>query len=72
MEAMGERAMGIFDEDDKKQAAGHRIGEDLSLLSVEELNKRIAQLKEEIVRLERDIESKGATKNAAEALFRRD
>ncbi|CAN0654822.1 DUF1192 domain-containing protein [Nitratireductor aquimarinus] len=64
--------MGIFDEDDKKQAAGHRIGEDLSLLSVEELNKRIAQLKEEIVRLERDIESKGATKNAAEALFRRD
>ncbi|WP_295809267.1 DUF1192 domain-containing protein [uncultured Nitratireductor sp.] len=64
--------MGIFDDEGKKPASGHQIGQDLSLLSVEELGNRIAQLKEEILRLERELESKGATKNAAEALFRRD
>ncbi|WP_048644766.1 DUF1192 domain-containing protein [Nitratireductor soli] len=63
--------MSIFDEDGAKPKTGHQIGQDLSLLSVEELHSRIAQMKGEITRLEQEIASKGATKNAAEALFRR-
>lgn len=63
--------MGIFDEEDLKPTSEHQIGQDLSLLSVEELSNRVTQLREEIVRLEGEIQSKGATKTAAEALFRR-
>lgn len=63
--------MSIFDESETKPAVGHQIGQDLSLLSVDELQKRIGQLREEIVRLEQEVASKGATRNAAEALFKR-
>ncbi|EKF40493.1 DUF1192 domain-containing protein [Nitratireductor indicus] len=63
--------MSIFDENETKPAVGHQIGQDLSLLSVDELQKRIGQLREEIVRLEQEVASKGATRNAAEALFKR-
>lgn len=63
--------MALFDEETKKPARVHEIGQDLSLLSVGELNERIGQLKDEIARLEEELKSKGATKLAAEALFRR-
>ena len=63
--------MAIFDEEPRKPVRRHEIGQDLSLLSVGELRERIEQLKAEIARLEADIQAKGATKDAAEALFRR-
>jgi uncharacterized small protein (DUF1192 family) len=63
--------MAIFDEEPKKPANRHEIGQDLSLLSVSELSERIGVLREEIVRLEAEMKTKGATKSAAEALFRR-
>ncbi|MCR4268018.1 DUF1192 domain-containing protein [Nitratireductor sp. ZSWI3] len=63
--------MSIFDDDGDKPVPGHQVGQDLSLLSVEELRERVDQLKREIVRLEQELASKGATKDAAEALFRR-
>lgn len=63
--------MGIFDEEPAKPKIGYRIGQDLALLSVDELELRIGELKEEIVRLEREIEAKGATRSAAESLFRK-
>ncbi|MFC5586591.1 DUF1192 domain-containing protein [Nitratireductor kimnyeongensis] len=63
--------MAIFDEEERKPIASHQIGQDLSLLSVDELKYRITQLQEEILRIEREVESKGATKTAAEALFHR-
>ena len=64
--------MGIFDEDaPKKPTAAHVIGQDLSLLSVAELRERVGQLKQEILRIEGELDAKGATKDAAEALFRR-
>jgi uncharacterized small protein (DUF1192 family) len=63
--------MAIFDEEPNKPARIHEIGQDLSLLSVGELSDRIAQLKVEIARLEAELSAKGATKSAAEALFRR-
>lgn len=63
--------MAIFDDEPKKKPRPHEIGQDLSLLSVDELSERIALLREEIVRLEAERAAKGATKSAAEALFRR-
>jgi uncharacterized small protein (DUF1192 family) len=40
--------MAIFDEEPKKKPRPHEIGQDLSLLSVDELSERIALLREEI------------------------
>lgn len=63
--------MALFDDEPKKKPKAHEIGQDLSLLSVGELNERIALLRAEIERLQADLETKGSTKSAAEALFRR-
>jgi uncharacterized small protein (DUF1192 family) len=63
--------MAIFDDEPKKPKRVHEIGQDLSLLSVGELEERIVQLRAEIERLEAELKSKGSTKEAAEALFRR-
>lgn len=63
--------MTIFDDEARKPVRIHEVGQDLSLLSVGELRERIEQLRDEIARLERDIEGKSQTKAAAEALFRR-
>jgi uncharacterized small protein (DUF1192 family) len=63
--------MALFDDEPIKRARAHEIGQDLSLLSVEELKDRIAVLQEEIARLEAELASKDATKSAAEALFKR-
>jgi uncharacterized small protein (DUF1192 family) len=64
--------MALFDDEPLKPKRVHEIGQDLSLLSVNELNERIGQLRGEIERLEAELRSKGATKLAAEALFRRE
>lgn len=64
--------MALFDDEPKKKKMVHEIGQDLSLLSVAELNERIAALRAEIVRLETEVVAKSATKSAAEALFKRD
>jgi uncharacterized small protein (DUF1192 family) len=63
--------MAIFDDEPVKPKRVHVVGEDLSRLSAGELAERIGQLKAEIVRLEAELSAKGATKAAAEALFRR-
>jgi len=64
--------MAIFDDEPVKKVRIHEIGQDLSLLSVAELTERIGQLEAEIERLESELKAKGATKAAAEALFRRE
>ena len=63
--------MAIFDDERRKKAKPHEIGQDLALLSAGELSERIALLRGEIARLEAELAAKGATKTAAEALFRR-
>ena len=63
--------MALFDDEPAKPRRVHEIGQDLSLLSVDELNHRIGQLRDEIARLEAELRAKGATKQAAEALFKR-
>jgi len=63
--------MSMFDEDAPRKKKIHEIGQDLSLLSVDELSGRIEQLKEEILRLEAEKTAKDATRSAADAFFRK-
>jgi uncharacterized small protein (DUF1192 family) len=61
----------IEDDDRPKKKIAHEIGQDLSLLSVRELDERIVLLKEEIARLEADKTKKNATRSAADQFFKR-
>jgi uncharacterized small protein (DUF1192 family) len=61
----------IDDDDRPKKKIVHEIGQDLTLMSVGELNERIAILKEEIARLEADIGRKQASKSAADLFFKK-
>ena len=49
---------------------GHELGQDLSSLSIEELDERITILEREIVRLREARDSKENTRAAASAFFR--
>lgn len=61
----------MFAEDDRPSPKnGHEIGCDLSLLSADELDVRIALLKQEIERLEADKVTKTSSRAAAESFFR--
>lgn len=46
------------------------IGEDLSMLSVEELEERIGMLQDEIARIREDIGSKQSSLSVAESFFK--
>ena len=61
----------IDDDDRPKKKIAHEIGQELTLLSVAELDERIALLKEEIARLEADKENKQAQRSAADQFFKR-
>lgn len=64
--------MSLFPEDDRpKPKRVHEIGQDLSTLSLGELEERIAALKAEIERLMEARASKSASRAAADAFFRR-
>lgn len=63
--------MAIHDEELPKKKIVHEIGQDLALLSVEELTGRVAVLKEEIARLEADMAKKRASRNAADQFFKK-
>ncbi len=62
--------MSLFDDDRPAKKIAHEIGSDLSLLSVDELATRIDLLRAEIERLEAERTRKGASRSAAENLFR--
>lgn len=64
--------MAAFDDDlAPKKKPVHEIGQDLALLSVEELGERIAALQEEIARLEAERARKQASRSAADQVFKR-
>jgi len=61
----------IDDDDRPKKNLVHEIGQELTLISVKELQERIALLKEEIGRLEADIARKQASRSAADQFFKK-
>jgi uncharacterized small protein (DUF1192 family) len=64
--------MPAFDDDDRpKKKVAHEVGQDLSLLSVEELAARVQLLRDEIARLEADMTGKRAKRTAADQFFKR-
>jgi uncharacterized small protein (DUF1192 family) len=64
--------MAAFEDDDRpKKKVTHEIGQDLALLSVEELGARIALMRDEIARLEADIAKKKMSRSAADDVFKR-
>lgn len=62
--------MSFFEDDRPVKKIAHEIGSDLSMLSVDELAARIDLLRAEIERLEAEKLKKGASRSAAENLFR--
>jgi uncharacterized small protein (DUF1192 family) len=58
------------DDDRPRKKVSHEIGQDLSLLSVDELNERIALLSSEIERLRAAALKKAASKDAANSFFK--
>lgn len=64
--------MPATDDDDRpKKKIVHEIGQELALLSVKELQERIALLKEEVARLEADISRKQSSRNVADQFFKK-
>jgi uncharacterized small protein (DUF1192 family) len=64
--------MPALDEDDRpKKKVVHEIGQDLTLLSVEELAARVKLMLDEINRLEADMAQKRASRSAADQFFKR-
>jgi len=61
--------MAIEDDDKPRKKITHEIGQDLSLLSVEELAERIALMASEIERLQAAMTKKRASKEAAKKFF---
>jgi uncharacterized small protein (DUF1192 family) len=58
------------DDDRPRRKVTHEIGQDLSLLSVEELTERVALLRTEIARLEQAADRKRASRDAANSIFK--
>jgi uncharacterized small protein (DUF1192 family) len=64
--------MAAMDDDDRpKKKITHEIGQDLALISVRELEERIALLRQEIERLEADIRKKQTSRNLADQFFKK-
>lgn len=58
------------DDDRPRRKVTHEIGQDLSLLSVEELTERVALLRTEMARLEQAADKKRASRDAANSIFK--
>ena len=58
------------DEERPRKATAHEIGQDLSMLSVEELTARLTLLRGEIERLESAVAAKRASRDAAASIFK--
>ncbi len=62
----------MTDDDDRpKKKITHEIGQDLYLLSVKELEERIALLNDEIARLQAAVAGKQSSRNVADSFFKK-
>ncbi|HZH53710.1 MAG TPA: DUF1192 domain-containing protein [Microvirga sp.] len=59
-----------FAEEPAANVPGHQIGQDLSLMSIDEIDERIAQLEREILRLKEVRARKESSRAAASAFFK--
>jgi uncharacterized small protein (DUF1192 family) len=59
-----------FADEPRAMARAHEIGQDLSMLSVDELDERVALLEKEISRLKEAKRAKENSRDAASAFFR--
>ena len=67
-----EPAMAAADDDERpKKKVAHEIGQDLALLSVRDLDERIALLQSEIARLEANKIGKQASRQTADQFFKK-
>ena len=66
----GGHVMASEDDDRPRKKITHEIGQDLSLLSLEELSERIGLLTSEIERLREAAARKRASKDAANSIFK--
>jgi uncharacterized small protein (DUF1192 family) len=62
--------MPMFEDEPVKKKVAHEVGQDLSALSLHELDERIALLREEVARLEAAKAAKAASLDAAAAFFK--
>ena len=62
--------MAIDDDDRPRKKVSHEIGQDLLLLSVEELTERVALLTSEIDRLREMLAKKRTSRDAANSVFK--
>jgi len=60
----------ITEDDIRKTTPDHVLGQDLSSLSIDELDERIHRLAEEIERLKQARHAKEASRKAADSFFR--
>lgn len=60
----------MHDDDNVKKQVSHEVGTSLDALSIEELDARIGLLHAEIARIAAAIETKKASKSAAENFFK--
>jgi uncharacterized small protein (DUF1192 family) len=58
-----------FADEPRKAVTSHQIGQDLSMLSVDELDERVALLEKEIARLKEAKAAKESSRAAASAFF---
>ena len=63
-------AIDPFAEEPRRLLSGHEIGQDLSMLSIDELDERIALLEREIGRLQEARARKEESRAAASAFFK--
>ncbi|QFU15447.1 DUF1192 domain-containing protein [Microvirga thermotolerans] len=59
-----------FDEETRVRPSGHEFGQDLSVLSIDEIDDRIALLEREIARLREAKRGKENSMAAASAFFK--
>ncbi len=62
--------MAVEEDDKPRKKITHEIGQDVSLLSVEELAERIALMTSEIERLQTAMAKKRASRDAANSFFK--